>query len=312
MLKPIIPFEPILAKSIPTGSSWVAQVKWDGVRILTYYDGFTVSLFNRKLNQRMLQFPELMDIKRLYSAFSVILDGEVIALKNGKPSFFEVMKRDSARKTTNITHIKCLTPIIYMVFDILFYNDKWVLDLPLQDRRKILKKIIIPQEKVQQVENFADGDSLYQAIKEKELEGIVCKDLRSSYIINGKDSRWQKIKNYHDVIATIGGFTVNDQTINALLLGLFDKERKFHYIGHTGSGKIPQREWAILTQKLQALIISDCPYVSKPEKLTNTYWIEPLINAKIKFMEWTPGRLLRHPTLQGLVNNTEELYPFNN
>ena len=30
-LKPVFPFEPISREKIPTPSSWVAQIKWDGV-----------------------------------------------------------------------------------------------------------------------------------------------------------------------------------------------------------------------------------------------------------------------------------------
>ncbi len=309
-MNPIIPFEPILAKSIPNSSAWVAQVKWDGVRIITYYDGLNVSLFNRKLHERMLQFPELMEIKRFCAASSVILDGEVIALNNGKPCFSRVMKRDSVRKASNIANARRTTPIIYMIFDILFYNDQWLLELPLKIRQGVLRQAIIPQEDVQIVENFADGESLFIAIKEQGLEGIVCKDLNSSYLINGKDNRWQKIKNYQDLVAAIGGFTLNGKSISALLLGLFDKERKFHYIGRTGTGKLSQREWAELTRRLQPLIITDSPFVSLPERPAYTYWTEPSINAKIKFMEWTPGKSLRQPTLQALVNDSVELYPF--
>ena len=56
--KPIIPFEPIASESIPTGTEWISQIKWDGVRILTYFDGKKVQLFNRKLNERTHHYPK--------------------------------------------------------------------------------------------------------------------------------------------------------------------------------------------------------------------------------------------------------------
>ncbi|MDB5052920.1 MAG: ligase [Bacilli bacterium] len=96
-LEPVIPFEPIRSNSIPEGSVWIHQIKWDGVRVLTYYDGFKCRLFNRKLNERTNQYPELLDVKSYCHSDSVILDGEIIALgSDGKPSFHEVMRRDGS------------------------------------------------------------------------------------------------------------------------------------------------------------------------------------------------------------------------
>lgn len=53
-IKPIIPFEPVITESINEGEQWIAQVKWDGVRVLIYYDGNVVRLFNRKKDERTL------------------------------------------------------------------------------------------------------------------------------------------------------------------------------------------------------------------------------------------------------------------
>jgi bifunctional non-homologous end joining protein LigD len=67
---PVVPFEPISTEVLPTGDQWISQVKWDGVRISVYYDGHNVSLMNRRLNNRTLQFPELTDIQKFCSAES--------------------------------------------------------------------------------------------------------------------------------------------------------------------------------------------------------------------------------------------------
>ncbi|GMA51215.1 hypothetical protein GCM10025857_25720 [Alicyclobacillus contaminans] len=74
---------------LPAGPGWVAQVKWDGVRILTYSDGREVHLFNRRRNNRTLHYPELVDVSAYSTAKSVIYDGEVIAWRRGKPSFLK-------------------------------------------------------------------------------------------------------------------------------------------------------------------------------------------------------------------------------
>ena len=91
-LKPVAPFEPIRSETIPQGENWVAQVKWDGVRMLTYRDGRETRLINRKGNDRTAQYPEFIDVPSYCRASSVILDGEMIALSGGKPSFHEIMR----------------------------------------------------------------------------------------------------------------------------------------------------------------------------------------------------------------------------
>lgn len=60
-LQPVIPFEPVLAAQLPSGSEWIAQIKWDGVRMLSYYDGSHAELINRRGNRRTPQYPELAE-----------------------------------------------------------------------------------------------------------------------------------------------------------------------------------------------------------------------------------------------------------
>ncbi|GAB6173744.1 non-homologous end-joining DNA ligase [Paradesulfitobacterium aromaticivorans] len=301
MQQPIVPFEPVLAQKIPQGQQWVAQVKWDGVRVLTYYDGERVRLFNRKLNERTMQFPELTEIKRYCGASSVILDGEVIALDKGKPSFYKVMKRDGIRREKNVEQARRQTPIIYMVFDVIYYNGKWITDERLENRQFILNKIISAHEDIQTVENFAAGASLFEAIKEQGMEGVVCKDLNSFYQIDGKDERWLKIKNYRDIVAVVGGYTLRGETANALLLGLYDEQQRFWYIGHAGTGRLTHEEWRHLTKILRSVGVAERPFVNRPERSADAHWVLPELAVKIQYAEWTPGSGLRQPSIQTFV-----------
>lgn len=301
-LKPVVPFEPVKVNKIPAGDEWIAQVKWDGVRVLTYFDGSGVRLFNRKLLERTLQFPELVNLKSYCSAASAVLDGEVIALKNGKPSFQDVMKRDGVRQPDKVPRAMRDIPIIYMVFDILFYNGKWVTDLPLEQRQKILAENITPHDDIQLVENFDDAQALFDVVTAQGLEGIVCKDLSSKYGIKGKDRRWQKLKNYLDLVAVIGGVTFRGDIVNAILLGLYDHAGRLWYIGHAGTGKLTMLEWRALTERVKPLIIKERPFVNKPERSKTAVWLQPSITVKVKFIEWTTGHTLRQPSIQAFLN----------
>lgn len=300
-MKPILPFEPIRTEVFPVGEDWIAQVKWDGVRVLTYYDGNKVQLFNRQLNERTGQYPELTQIENYCSANSVILDGEVIALEKGKPSFHRVMKRDGIRRLEKVEWVQQEVEISYMVFDLLFYNGEWINSLPLMERQEILREVLRPQERVHVVENFTDAPSLFEAIKGQDLEGIVCKKLSSTYAIGGKDHRWQKVKNYRDLLAAVGGVTLREGIVNALLLGAYDAEGQFWYIGHAGTGKLTQADWQELTRRIEPLRSKDSPFVNRPARMKEAIWLVPEYTVKVRFMEWTGGGTLRQPSIQAFM-----------
>ena len=300
-MEPIVPFEPISTEKIPEGPNWAGQVKWDGVRLLTYYEGHEVRLFNRKFNERTFHYPELINISEFCSADSIILDGEIIAFKDGKPSFYEVMKRDGIKKLSHVHAKRKSIPITYMIFDILYLNGRWVTSSPLAERQQMLRDVIKPSDYVQLVDNF-DAKALYEAIKVQEMEGVIIKDLTSTYLINGKDSRWQKKKFYRDIIAVIGGVTIRDYLVSSLLLGLFDHEGKFRYIGHAGTGRLTRNDWRDLTERISPLVQKNMPFINKPPRTTHTVWLRPELTVKIKYAEWADGHSLRQPSIQGFVD----------
>lgn len=302
-LHPVVPFEPTRTDVFPDGPQWVAQIKWDGVRVLTYYDGREVRLFNRRLHERTLHYPEMTDISSYCNADSVILDGEVIALgSDGKPSFYEVMRRDGLRRMEKVAAIQKAVPITYMIFDVLYWNGQWVTSYSLTERQQILNATITPRDHVQLVENFDNAEALYQVVQTQGMEGVLLKDLSSSYLINGKDQRWRKKKWYRDIIAVVGGVTLRDNIVNSLLLGLFDHQGRLWYIGHAGTGRLTQNDWRNLTQRIRPLVQTNRPFVNKPPRAANSVWLQPEITAKIQFAEWADGHSLRQPSIQGFVD----------
>ncbi|WP_134699013.1 RNA ligase family protein [Ammoniphilus sp. YIM 78166] len=306
-LTPIIPFEPIQAEIVPQGGDWVAQIKWDGVRILTYFDGQDVKLFNRRINERTNHYPELRDIGSYCAASSVILDGEVIALgADQKPSFHEVMRRDGLRRLERVKEVQRQVPITYMIFDVIYCNGQWVHQRPLRERMDLLSDIIVPQDHAQLVPFHHDADTLFDVISKQGMEGIIVKDLNSSYGINAKDKRWQKKKNFRDIIAVVGGVTLKAGVVNALLLGAYDLEGKLWYIGHVGTGKLTKEEWRNLTQLVQPLIQAEKPFTNRPERMKEAIWLLPKLTVKVQYMEWTQGDVLRQPSIQSFVDISPE------
>ncbi|NMI04412.1 DNA ligase [Paenibacillus sp. SZ31] len=307
MFKPLIPFEPISRATLPTGPQWIAQVKWDGVRMLAYEDGQELRLVNRRLHDRTAQYPELVTPRNLCSGSSYILDGEVIALDpdTGKPSFYHVLRRDRMSRPEGIAQAIHQIPVTYMVFDILFYEGQWVTDQPLADRQRLLHEVLNTAPHVQEVTNTLDAASLLTVMRQHQMEGIVCKDLTSSYGIQGKDQRWQKVKIMHDVSAMIGGVTYRSGIVNAVAIGVYDGPN-FVYIGHVGTGKLNSNTWRELTHQVEPLVRQDRPFHNVPERSAETTWVEPRIGVKVQYMELTHHRTLRHPSIQTFADVTRE------
>ncbi|MEI2404210.1 ATP-dependent DNA ligase [Niallia taxi] len=300
-MKPIVPFEPVVTESVPIGDNWVAQVKWDGTRILTYHDDDNTKLYNRKLNERTKQYPELLHTSTYLEADSFILDGEIIALKDGKPSFYEVMKRDRLKNIDRNGGMMDRVPITYMVFDILYLNGNWVTDKPLAERMELLKALVKPNEHVQLVESFRDKEGLLQACLSNDLEGVVFKDLTSTYTIGAKDKRWLKRKKQHDLIAVIGGVTYKKGVANSLHLGLYDQETNLIYIGSVGNGKLTNKDWVELTKILVTLQMENCPFINISDGKSVMVWLKPILTVKVSFLEWIEDQTLRHPIIEAFV-----------
>jgi len=301
-LNPVVPFEPVSAETPPVNmEDWIAQVKWDGVRMLIYCDGSETKLINRRLHDRTQQYPEFQDVSRYCSARSFILDGEMIAFDHAKPSFPEVMKRDSLRTQSSIQRGIKQVPVTYMVFDVLYHDGIWVTDQSLLHRQSLLRRIVQPNEQVQLVDNFNDPAALLHLMKQRGMEGIVCKDLNSAYAAGGKDRRWQKIKIFHDLHAVVGGVTFRAGTVNALLLGVYRGD-KLMYIGHAGTGKLSVQDWRDITERIQPLIVQERTFANVPERSKDAVWVKPELVVKVTFMEWTPGGTMRHPSIQAFVD----------
>jgi bifunctional non-homologous end joining protein LigD len=139
-------------------------------------------------------------------------------------------------------------------------------------------------------------------MKKHNMEGILMKDLSSTYLIDGKDGRWKKKKFYRDIIAVVGGVTLKNGIVNSLLLGLYDKDGHFRYIGHVGTGKLTQKDWVDLTKYIKPFIQTTMPFVNRPSCHNETVWLKPIITVKVKFAEWIKGHSLRQPSIQSFVD----------
>lgn len=297
------PMEPRSAKEAFDSAEHVFQVKWDGVRILAFIDNGQVRLQNRKLRPRTQIYPDFQDLHQRIQAEQAILDGEMVALgENGKPSFKQILRRDLLTNTTVIQNTAHQLPAIYIAFDLLAVNGKELLQVPLERRLAILREIARPDDHFQVIEDFPSGKALFQVIAEQDMEGIVAKHRSSPYVPGEKLDYWLKVKTKKDVIAVVGGYTVKERRLNSLLFGLYF-EGQLVYIGNAATG-LKADDLKLLDTHLTQIELPKSPFINPPRLYgVTTHWVQPLLTAKLEFMEWTGELQMRAPVILGFTKD---------
>lgn len=290
--------EPIPWSEAFDAPGWLHQVKWDGVRMLLIADQ-GISLVNRRGHQRTAQYPELVDgCGRLPDG--TVLDGEIVAFVNGRPSFHRVLQRDFASQPAAIRAKLATIPVSYLVFDLLYFRGNDVRQLPLLERQALLADVSSGHaDSLHVVESFSSGPLLLAAVRQQGLEGIVAKQQQSPYLPGKRSAAWRKIKLFHEIWCLVGGYTRRQGQLSALLLGLLTEEQQLVYVGAAGSG-LSSADWQAILPFLLAAESTEMPFLAPPEaSKREVHWVKPGLAVRVSFMEWSPALRLRAPVIAG-------------
>lgn len=291
------------AGEVPRGN-FVYQLKWDGVRILSFVSSSGVILQNKQLRIRTEQYPELQRLPRLIDARQAVLDGEIVVPTEGlRTSFQSVIKRDFTSNPGTIKALSQTLPIHYIVFDILQLDGQTITTTPLEERLSLLRRFVHPDgENVTLIEDFPDGQALYFATKEMGMEGIVAKDKASAYLPGERTKLWQKIKHRLRETFIVLGYTTRGGLVNSLVLGSAETERGSQIKGRAGSG-LTAEHIRMLTAELPKLHLVARP-LGFPKDATP---VHPYLQVDIEFMEWTEDGVVRAPSIKGFSVRGEQL-----
>lgn len=294
---PVIPMELTICDAPYDAPDTLFQVKWDGVRCLAYAYPDGVRLYNRRLNARTQQYPELVQgLSTLPKG--TVLDGEIVALgPDGKPSFPRVLRRDLARSAAKTSVLTSSVPIHYMVFDVLWDAGEPLYPLPLYKRLERLSRIPLasPAFRVDSVPE--QGMALFEAARHEGLEGIVAKKADSAYRIGERSLEWQKIKCTRELNCIIGGYIKKPDGMRCVLVGV-QEESGLLYIGRASSGPT-HKEWAALHARLKALH-APCPFSNPPPAERDAVWVTPTLPIRVRFLEYTKEGVMRAPAILAL------------
>jgi bifunctional non-homologous end joining protein LigD len=301
MPKEISPMLAQIGKGAPPSSDdWIFEVKWDGVRAITYIEDGRMRMLSRNGHSMERQYPELSILPHHVNAKTAILDGEIAALdERGLPSFELLQRRITVADASAIATLARKDPCVFFAFDLLYLDGQDLRGLPLVERKKWLKEILKPGDLVRYSDHFVgNGPELLAGAKAQGLEGIIAKRANSFYE-SRRTSDWVKYKVTDSASFILCGFTKGERDLfGALVLGIFDRG-KLVWAGNVGTG-FDRKMMALIHSKLAPLATPDSPL--EPDKLLprDVTWTRPDLVCEVKFANWTEDGRLRAPVFVGL------------
>jgi bifunctional non-homologous end joining protein LigD len=293
--------EPYPAKTPFDDPGFFFQIKWDGVRMLAFKEGQQVRLQNRRGHDRTAQYPELQQLTGLVNAREALLDGEVVVMEGGKPSFPRIIQRDFCRQERAIKALSRSLRCTYCLFDLLFLDGSDLTGRPLEERLQILENAVQPGWPLYLNENFQSGVALYRRVEALGLEGIVAKAKQSPYLPGQKSNHWMKVKPRRRLLCVVGGLKIKEGAVGALLLGAF-RDGTLQYVGRAGSG-LSRSDLLMLRQFADSNAVGSAPF-AKPPGEKGCLWLQPRLTVIIEYAEWTPDLKLRAPVVIGFSNRS--------
>jgi len=288
--------------------NWLFEIKWDGYRAVAFIDEGSLRLVSRTQNDWTKQFPELSDLPKSVKAKQAILDGEIVALDDqGRPSFSLMQQRTGFRPGKHRLPGREGVPVIYCAFDLLYLDGVDLRRVGLEQRKETLQSIIENSAVVHFSDHYPEkGIALFEAARQRGLEGIVAKKRTSTYD-EKRSSEWLKIKITTSQECVIGGYTEPEgsrEHFGALVLGLYDKQERLIHVGQVGTG-FDQRTLEEVSDSLRPLETKKNPFCGEVAALRQVHFVRPKLVAEIKFSEWTHetaegGMKLRAPVFMGL------------
>jgi bifunctional non-homologous end joining protein LigD len=300
--------EPMLAtlsSTVPSGTEWLYEVKWDGYRALCYIESGKVRMLSRRGTRLDKQFAAVSEaLAQSVQAETAIIDGEVVALdENGNPSFQRLQNMTGFGTKPAVKGMAA--PFLnFFAFDLLYLNGYDLRKAALIDRRRLLMSILLPSEIVRYSEHFAGkGRELLEAVRAKGLEGILAKQAQSRYE-SRRSGSWIKVKVTTQQDFVICGYILGErEPFGALVLGYY-KEKRLVYAGNVGSG-FTQQSLKSVFEELKPRITKKPVLSGVPKEIGEVTWVKPELVCTVKFTSWTHDDRLRAPVFQGLKAEAE-------
>lgn len=293
--------EPMLAESVekpPPNDDYIYEVKWDGIRAMIYLNEGQLIIRSRNHNDITVQFPELHAVDKAFRATCGLFDTEIVCLDDsGKPDFKKVIKRLMTTGAANLDKYAKANPVHCYVFDCLYLDGRSLLNEPLLKRKEWLKDAIKRGSPYRLSEFVEDGDALFAAAREHNLEGIMAKRKYGRYLPGKRSDGWLKVKVRNTRECLIIGYNPGKGNRVGAFGGLHLAEREGEtlvYRGKVGTGFTDQTVQDIYKLLLK-LPLTEKPVKSKILDEKASIWVKPTLFVEVSFASLTPQHIFREP-----------------
>jgi DNA ligase-1 len=244
------PLLPMLAQTAETPEAALGSLsegaafeyKLDGVRVQVHKLGGDVRVYTRQLSDVTAAVPEVVDMVRALPSASLVLDGEVLSLREGgAPEPFQTTMRRFGRKL-DVERMRSELPLQPFFFDVLHRDGADLIDLPAAERLSVLDQSIPSQARIPRLvttEAAAAAEFFERAI-DVGHEGLMAKSVVAPYAAGRRGQSWLKIKSHHTldlvVLGVEWGSGRRQGWLSNLHLGARDPKGGFVMVGKTFKG----------------------------------------------------------------------------
>lgn len=286
---------------VPAGGGWAHEVKWDGIRALIEVRDGRVRITSRNENDVTAAYPELLGLGAL--GHDLLLDGEIVALGSGVPSFSMLADRMHVRDPRKAAQLARTNPVTYLAFDLLALDGTDLQTRPLAERREQLEALGLDDVAWQVPPTYDDGSVLLGAAEAQGLEGIVSKKLDSRYHPDRRSKDWLKFPIRPTGSFLVGGYrheTGSGSRLGAVLVGQPTNDGLV-FRGRVGSG-IAGKAGQKLGELLRPLARDASPFTEALPRVDSdgTVWVEPAVIVDVQYLTLTPDGRLRQPAYRGI------------
>ena len=314
-LTPGTPVKPMLAQLspplneiLPEMGRAICETKYDGIRLQVHRNKDEIQIFTRRLENITHALPEIVNLFDEYLPHEdYIVEGEVIATRDGKPLPFQnILHR--VRRKHNVEEAMENVPLKLFLFDVLYYKVPMI-DEALDYRRKTLENIVdtsvdemnLSTMKIGTPDNILEIEKLFESSIENGHEGIMIKDASEPYIPGLRGKKMLKYKAEPEtldmiVIGGTYGIGKRGDFVGSYLVALRDENDDFKSVAYAATG-LDDETLAYLTKKMKELEIST---KGRDIKVEPKIVLEIAFSEIVESPEYETGYSLRFPVVKNI------------
>ncbi len=185
-----------VAKVAADLASYLAEWKWDGIRVQIAATSGGARLYSRSGDDISAAFPDLLEAV----TFRGVLDGELLVKREGEVASFNDLQQRLNRKAVTGRMLADYPAFVHL-YDILFDGADDLRPLPFIDRRLRLEAFFARERPARmdlsplvEVDGLADLERLRGGVRGTPIEGLMLKRKDSPYLAGRPKGQWWKWK----------------------------------------------------------------------------------------------------------------------